>query len=273
MNRNKLVTTSWMSFCLCSIINSSNTCDITPSETTYFVTTSTSRGTNQIASTMETKKVRPKLKKGLWRPEEDLILKKYIEIHGEGRWQTVSEMSGLMRGGRSCRLRWKNYLRPNIKRGEMSEQEKDLIIRLHKLLGNRWSLIAGRLPGRTDNDVKNYWNTHLNREIPRDKRVQENSRELQVPGSLSISNSKSRPIATKTEVEIRGDDKENSPISSWTEDTKNNSHVESTYSTQHAPLFSDDEPFLPIVDSIIFQAFVNYSDQVLREDVQPFLLQ
>ncbi|GKV17063.1 hypothetical protein SLEP1_g27616 [Rubroshorea leprosula] len=119
---------------------------------------------------MENREIKPQLKRGLWKPEEDLILKNYVETHGEGNWATVSKRSGLMRGGKSCRLRWKNYLRPNIKRGGMSEEEEDLIIRMHKLLGNRWSLIAGRLPGRTDNEVKNYWNTHLNKKCLLGKR-------------------------------------------------------------------------------------------------------
>ncbi|GAB4828255.1 hypothetical protein Ancab_035167 [Ancistrocladus abbreviatus] len=124
---------------------------------------------------MEREEMKPQLKKkGLWKPEEDMILKKYVEAHGEGNWGTVSKKSGLMRGGKSCRLRWKNYLSPNIKRGSMSKEEEDLIIRLHKLLGNRWSLIAGRLPGRTDNGVKNYWNTHLNKKNNRHQAAKSN---------------------------------------------------------------------------------------------------
>lgn len=58
-----------------------------------------------------------------------------------------------------------NYLRPDIKRGNITPDEEDLIIRMHSLLGNRWSLIAKRLPGRTDNEIKNYWNSHLSKRV------------------------------------------------------------------------------------------------------------
>ncbi|XP_077242577.1 transcription factor WER-like [Tasmannia lanceolata] len=104
-------------------------------------------------------------KKGLWTEEEDKILMDYIRVHGKGKWNRIAKTTGLKRCGKSCRLRWMNYLSPNIKRGNFSEEEEDLIIRLHNLLGNRWSLIAGRVPGRTDNQVKNYWNTHLSKKL------------------------------------------------------------------------------------------------------------
>ncbi|XWS20078.1 hypothetical protein CRYUN_Cryun31cG0070700 [Craigia yunnanensis] len=103
--------------------------------------------------------------KGAWTAEEDRKLAEVISVHGAKRWKTVAIKAGLNRCGKSCRLRWMNYLRPNIKRGNISDQEEDLILRLHKLLGNRWSLIAGRLPGRTDNEIKNYWNSRLSKKI------------------------------------------------------------------------------------------------------------
>ncbi|KAK9926889.1 hypothetical protein M0R45_024097 [Rubus argutus] len=104
-------------------------------------------------------------KKGLWTAEEDRILTEYIRVHGKGKWNRVTKLTGLKRCGKSCRLRWMNYLSPTVKRGDFSEEENDLIIRLHNLLGNRWSLIAGRVPGRTDNQVKNHWNSHLSKKL------------------------------------------------------------------------------------------------------------
>ncbi|XP_024980264.1 transcription factor WER-like [Cynara cardunculus var. scolymus] len=112
---------------------------------------------------MENKSTKKEINRGAWTAEEDEKLAEAIQIHGPKKWTAIAAKAGLQRCGKSCRLRWLNYLRPNIKRGNISDQEEDLIIRLHKLLGNRWSLIAGRLPGRTDNEIKNYWNSHLSK--------------------------------------------------------------------------------------------------------------
>nr|XP_023879250.1 transcription factor MYB8-like [Quercus suber]POF23020.1 anthocyanin regulatory c1 protein [Quercus suber] len=112
---------------------------------------------------------------GPWTAEEDKLLTDYIKIHGERKWCNVARKAGLKRCGNSCRLRWLNYLRPDIKRGNISPAEEDLIIRLHRLLGNRWSLIAGRLPGRTDNEIKNYWNTVLRRKLINGKQHKQNT--------------------------------------------------------------------------------------------------
>ncbi|KAJ0983333.1 hypothetical protein J5N97_011588 [Dioscorea zingiberensis] len=110
------------------------------------------------------------LRRGAWTEEEDSRLRRCMEKYGAMKWCDLPSKAGLNRCRKSCRLRWLNYLSPTIKRGRFEEDEEDLIIRLHKLLGNRWSLIAGRLPGRTANDIKNHWNTHLSkRSIPKEK--------------------------------------------------------------------------------------------------------
>ncbi|GMI99999.1 myb domain protein 96, MYB DOMAIN PROTEIN 96 [Hibiscus trionum] len=105
------------------------------------------------------------VKKGPWTPEEDIILVSYIQEHGPGNWRSVPTNTGLLRCSKSCRLRWTNYLRPGIKRGNFTEQEEKMIIHLQALLGNRWAAIASYLPQRTDNDIKNYWNTHLKKKL------------------------------------------------------------------------------------------------------------
>ncbi|MED6218318.1 Myb- protein [Stylosanthes scabra] len=105
------------------------------------------------------------IKKGPWTPEEDIILVSYIQEHGPGNWRSVPTNTGLSRCSKSCRLRWTNYLRPGIKRGNFTPHEEGMIIHLQALLGNKWAAIASYLPQRTDNDIKNYWNTHLKKKL------------------------------------------------------------------------------------------------------------
>ncbi|KAK9681776.1 hypothetical protein RND81_10G027000 [Saponaria officinalis] len=107
------------------------------------------------------------LKKGPWLPEEDQKLVDYIHEHGPGNWRALPKKAGLQRCGKSCRLRWTNYLRPDIKRGRFTFEEEEAIIQLHSVLGNKWSAIAAKLPGRTDNEIKNYWNTHIRKRLLR----------------------------------------------------------------------------------------------------------
>ncbi|EOY21912.1 hypothetical protein QUC31_007477 [Theobroma cacao] len=105
------------------------------------------------------------LKKGPWTAEEDQKLIAYIQKHGEGGWRSLPEKAGLQRCGKSCRLRWANYLRPGIKRGDFTSEDDQTIIELHAALGNRWAAIARHLPKRTDNEIKNYWNAHLKKRL------------------------------------------------------------------------------------------------------------
>ncbi|KNA23070.1 hypothetical protein SOVF_028150 [Spinacia oleracea] len=106
------------------------------------------------------------VKRGPWSPEEDATLKNYLHKNGTGgNWISLPQRAGLKRCGKSCRLRWLNYLRPDIKHGAFTEEEDNTIISLFYKMGSRWSVIAANLPGRTDNDVKNHWNTKLKKKL------------------------------------------------------------------------------------------------------------
>ncbi|KAJ8538721.1 hypothetical protein K7X08_030017 [Anisodus acutangulus] len=101
------------------------------------------------------------LKKGPWTEDEDEKLIDYINKNGHTNWKLIPRKADLKRCGKSCRLRWNNYLRPDIKRGEFSHEEEEIIINLHSHLGNKWSRIAAHLSGRTDNEIKNFYNSHI----------------------------------------------------------------------------------------------------------------
>ncbi|KAL0372631.1 UNVERIFIED_CONTAM: Transcription factor [Sesamum calycinum] len=117
------------------------------------------------------------LRRGPWTLEEDNLLIQYISCHGEGRWNSLAKFAGLKRTGKSCRLRWLNYLKPDIKRGNLTPHEQLTILELHSKWGNRWSKIAQHLPGRTDNEIKNYWRTRVQKQA-RQLKVDSNSKKF-----------------------------------------------------------------------------------------------
>ncbi|CAI9109696.1 OLC1v1009566C1 [Oldenlandia corymbosa var. corymbosa] len=132
------------------------------------------------------------VKKGPWTPEEDIMLVTYVQEHGPGNWRSVPTNTGLRRCSKSCRLRWTNYLRPGIKRGNFTDQEEKMIIQLQALLGNKWAAIASYLPERTDNDIKNFWNTHLKKKL---KKLQSGSSDNSTISSTKNGFSSSSAIS------------------------------------------------------------------------------
>ncbi|MCD7453969.1 hypothetical protein HAX54_022833 [Datura stramonium] len=121
--------------------------------------------------------------RGPWTEEEDVQLVFYVKLFGDRRWDFLAKVSGLKRTGKSCRLRWVNYLNPDLKRGKMTPQEERLVLELHSKWGNRWSRIAENLWGRRYLKLKSAWRTHMR------KKAQEQRKEYSISPSSSFSNS------------------------------------------------------------------------------------
>ncbi|KAK2643162.1 hypothetical protein Ddye_024925 [Dipteronia dyeriana] len=132
------------------------------------------------------------IRKGPWTEPEDILLINFVHLFGDRRWDFIAKVSGLNRTGKSCRLRWVNYLHPGLKRGKMTSQEERLVLELHNKWGNRWSRIARKLPGRTDNEIKNYWRTHMR------KKAQERKKGVSDSPSNSLSSNSESSSSTVT---------------------------------------------------------------------------
>ncbi|KAL9253644.1 Transcription factor LAF1-like protein, partial [Drosera capensis] len=153
---------------------------------------------NSLMDRVKAKLKTTKHRKGLWSPEEDERLRNYILQHGDGCWSSVPINAGLERNGKSCRLRWINYLRPGLKRGMFTAEEENTILNLHRSLGNKWSQIALQLPGRTDNEIKNHWHSCLKKREQRSQQSDQTKLTIPIPGSSTIVNespTKSTPMS------------------------------------------------------------------------------
>ncbi|XP_057809688.1 transcription factor MYB15-like [Salvia miltiorrhiza] len=153
------------------------------------------------------------LKKGAWSEEEDNKLRSYIVRYGHWNWRLLPKFAGLQRCGKSCRLRWMNYLKPGVKRGEFNQEEKDLIAKLHQELGNKWSGIAAKLPGRTDNDIKNYWMTNLQKRDKSNKSTEISDEEKSSNNRKKIEKSSARSDVTSVDPKSCSRKSEKSKVS------------------------------------------------------------
>lgn len=203
------------------------------------------------------------LKKGPWTPEEDQILVSYIQKNGHGNWRALPKQAGLLRCGKSCRLRWTNYLRPDIKRGNFSKEEEDTIIQLHELLGNRWSAIAARLPGRTDNEIKNVWHTHLKKKLKNYNLNLHQTSQDSKSHLLLQSNKKSDSSKTTTDRDHDRDDQTNiikngGPVSP--EHSSSELSTDTHRDAEPSSSSSEEEKYFPEID----ESF--WSEEILSEE-------
>nr|QSD99753.1 MYB family transcription factor [Melilotus albus] len=188
-------------------------------------------------------------KKGAWSEEEDQRLIAHIEKHGHPNWRQLPRAAGLARCGKSCRLRWMNYLRPNLKRGNYTQKEEQMIMELHKKHGNKWSLIAESLPGRSDNEIKNYWHSNLQKFSRRNDSVHQNSypSEQSILSSLNDTKLTKEIGSTKRTSEAVSFDSHNnilessSSVPSEMSNTANSPSISSSRVESNVNLYKNDD--------------------------------
>ncbi|KAK4414619.1 Transcription factor DUO1 [Sesamum alatum] len=149
------------------------------------------------------------LKKGPWKAEEDEVLVNHVKRFGPRDWSSIRSKGLLQRTGKSCRLRWVNKLRPNLKNGvKFSAEEERTVIELQAQFGNKWAKIATYLSGRTDNDVKNFWSSRQKRlarilqtSAPSSSNSPKNSKEAKAPAFHDVRSLEASKFSSSTEEE------------------------------------------------------------------------
>ncbi|KAK8866670.1 hypothetical protein M9Y10_009636 [Tritrichomonas musculus] len=181
------------------------------------------------------KVINPTLVKGNWSREEDQLLIKWVNEHGERGWTKIAaQLPG--RVGKQCRERWINCLNPSIRKTEWTEDEDSIIISMQEKIGNKWSKIAEVLPGRSDNQIKNRWNSTLKRRIQAVKTDQQNINNLSgnqtVQNNIDTENIDFFNFDQSIQMENKGIDEIFGSGNSWFDESETNNQ-NSIFSSSH----------------------------------------